>query len=234
MKPWETLGTAQTPEGATLTLARRGDEYVLRVGGHVLMSSRQHGSEEALAEACLAGLAAAPAGGRSGGAGALRVLVGGLGFGYTARAALGHLGPSARLTVAELSPAVVAWNRGVLAPLAGAPLEDPRVEVVEGDVQRVLSRSAGRFDAVLLDVDNGPSALTQEANAGLYGLTGLGLAAAALRPGGRLGVWSAGDDAAFTRRLRQVGLEVDVLHPAARGGTARGARHTLFIGRRPR
>jgi spermidine synthase len=224
MKPWETLDTTRAPDGAELTLARRGDEYVLRVRGHLLMSSRMHGSEEALAEAGCAGLA---------GASRAHVLVGGLGFGYTVRAALDRLGPGAHVTVAELLPAVVAWNRGVLAPLAGAPLEDPRVHVVEGDVRTLLGRSAGAFDAILLDVDNGPSPLTQEDNRGLYGLTGLGVAAAALRPGGTLVVWSAGDDPAFVRRMQQVGFTVQVQHPSARGGT-RGARHTLFVGKRRR
>lgn len=224
MNPWETLDTAKTPDGGDLTLARRGDEYVLRVRGHQLMSSRMHGSEEALAEAGCAGLA---------GASRPHVLVGGLGFGYTVRAALDRLGPDARVTVAELVPAVVAWNRGPLAPLAGAPLEDPRVSVVEGDVRTLLGRSAHTFDAILLDVDNGPTALTQDDNRGLYGLTGLGVAAAALRPGGTLVVWSAGDDAAFARRMGEVGLTVQVQHPAARGG-ARGPRHTLFVGRRGR
>jgi spermidine synthase len=224
MKPWETLDTTTAPDGAELTLARRGDEYVLRVRGHLLMSSRLHGSEEALAEAGCAGLGATSR---------AQVLVGGLGFGYTVRAALDRLGPGARVTVAELLPAVVAWNRGLLAPLARAPLEDPRVSVVEGDVRALLGRSRNTFDAILLDVDNGPSALTQEDNRSLYSLTGLGVAASALRPGGTLVVWSASEDPGFVRRMEEVDLTVQVQHPSARGGK-KGARHTLFIGRRRR
>lgn len=221
MKPWETLDTAQVPEVGEVTLARRGDEYVLRVRGQTLMSSRRHGSEEALAEAGCAELA-----GKSG----ARILVGGLGFGYTVRAVLDRVGPGARVTVAELLPAVVAWNRGPLAPLAGAPLEDPRVTVVEGDVGALMGRHTATFDAILLDVDNGPTALTHPDNQGLYGLAGLGRAASALRPRGILGVWSAGPAPGFERRMEQAGLSVQVLHPAAHG--TKGTRHTLFMGRR--
>jgi spermidine synthase len=224
MKPWETLEKALTPDGSELVLARRGDEYVLRVGGQLLMSSRLHGSEEALARAGCAHLVARPKS---------RVLVGGLGFGYTVRAALGHLGKDARLTVAELMPAVVAWNRTLLAPLAGSPLEDPRVTVVEGDVSAIMGRHASTFDAILLDVDNGPRALTQDDNYGLYSLTGLALAYGALRPGGTLVVWSAGPDPSFLRRMGQVGFKAQVQNPPARGGAvSKGSRHTLFVGKR--
>jgi spermidine synthase len=225
MKPWETLEKALTPEGAELVLARRGDEYVLRVAGHLLMSSRLHGSEEALAHATCAPLEGRPK---------ARVLVGGLGFGYTVRAALTHLARDARLTVAELMPAVVAWNRTLLADLAGRPLEDPRVTVVEGDVGALMGRHTATFDAILLDVDNGPRALTQDDNFGLYSLTGLALAFGALRPGGLLGVWSAAPDPAFLKRMGQVGFAGQVTSPPARGSGAKGPRHTLFIGKRER
>ncbi|WNZ59788.1 hypothetical protein QEG98_27635 [Myxococcus sp. MxC21-1] len=221
MKPWETLERAEVPDVGEVTLARRGDEYVFRVRGQTLMSSRQHGSEEALAEAGCEGLA-----GRSG----VRVLVGGLGFGYTARAVLDRLGPDARVTVAELLPVVVTWNRGLLAPLAGAPLEDPRVTVVELDVGKHMARQSGTYDAILLDVDNGPTALTHPDNHGLYGRVGLAHAVQALRPGGILGVWSAGPSPAFERRMEQAGFTVQVLHPAAHG--TKGTRHTLFMGKR--
>ncbi len=172
MKPWETLDTAPAPGGGELVLARRGEEYAIRVGGHVLMTSRTHGSEEALAEhGC--------------------------------------------------------------APLAGRPLEDARVTVVEADVFAVLRDAAARpFDAVLLDVDNGPVALTRPENARLYGGGGLALARGALKPGGVLVVWSAAPDAAFGRRLRDAGLEAQVVEVPARGG-AGGARHVLFLGRHP-
>ncbi|MBF5043593.1 hypothetical protein FGE12_14445 [Aggregicoccus sp. 17bor-14] len=225
MKPWETLEKAHTPEGAELVLARRGDEYVLRVGGHLLMSSRVHGSEEALAHATCAPLEGRPK---------ARVLVGGLGFGYTVRAALAHLARDARVTVAELMPAVVAWNRTLLAELAGRPLEDPRVTVVEGDVSSLMGRHAGTFDAILLDVDNGPRALTQDDNFGLYSLTGLAMAYGALRPGGLLGVWSAAPDPAFLKRMGQAGFAAQVTSPPARAGATKGPRHTLFIGKRER
>ncbi|QSQ24541.1 hypothetical protein JY651_06205 [Pyxidicoccus parkwayensis] len=223
MKPWETLDTAQVPDVGEVTLARRGDEYVLRVRGQTLMSSRQHGSEEALAEAGCAELA-----GKSG----ARVLVGGLGFGFTVRAVLDRVAPSARVTVAELLSAVVTWNRGVLAPLAGSPLEDPRVTVVEGDVGALMARHSSTFDAILLDVDNGPTALTHPDNQGLYGLAGLARAFNALRPRGTFGVWSAGPAPGFERRLEQAGFTVQVLHPAAHG--TKGTRHVLFMGRRGR
>lgn len=222
MKPWETLDTAPAPGGGELVLARRGEEYVIRVGGHVLMTSRTHGSEEALAEHGCAPLAdrARP-----------RVLIGGLGMGYTVRAALERLGPRASITVAELVPAVVRWNRGPLAPLADRPLEDARVTVVEADVFAVLRDAAERpFDAVLLDVDNGPVALTRPENARLYGAGGLALARAALKPGGLLLVWSAAPDPTFSRRLRDAGFEPQVLEVPARG-KSKGTRHVLFLGR---
>ncbi len=224
MKPWETLDTAPAPGGGELVLARRGEEYAIRVGGHVLMTSRTHGSEEALAEHGCAPLAnrARP-----------RVLVGGLGMGYTVRAALDRLGPRASVTVAELVPAVVRWNRGVLAPLAGRPLEDSRVTVVEGDVGAVLREAASApFEAILLDVDNGPAALTRPDNARLYGATGLTLAREALSPGGQLLVWSAAPDARFARRLGEAGLESRVVEVPARGRSG-GTRHVLFLGKRP-
>jgi spermidine synthase len=221
MKPWETLEKALTPDGSELVLARRGDEYVLRVGGQLLMSSRLHGSEEALARAGCAHLVARPK---------ARVLVGGLGFGFTVRAALGHLGKDARLTVAELMPAVVQWNRTLVADLAERPLEDPRVTVVEGDVSSLMGRHTNVFDAILLDVDNGPRALTQDDNMGLYSLTGLALAYGALRPGGTLVVWSAAGDPSFLRRMSQVGFKAQVQNPPARG--TKGPRHTLFVGKR--
>ncbi|MBJ6762240.1 hypothetical protein JGU66_15815 [Myxococcaceae bacterium JPH2] len=221
MKPWETLDSAQVPDVGEVILARRSDEYVLRVRGQILMSSRQHGSEEALAEAGCAHLS-----GKGGG----RVLVGGLGFGYTVRAALNRLGPEGHVTVAELLPAVVVWNRGPLAPLARAPLEDPRVTVVEGDVGALMARHSGVFDAILLDVDNGPVALTHPDNHALYGLGGLARAARALRPQGRLVVWSAGPAPGFEKRLGMAGFTTQVLNPAAHG--SKGTRHTLFVGRR--
>lgn len=222
MKPWETLDTAPAPGGEQLVLARRGEEYAIRAGGHVLMTSRTHGSEEALAEHTCAPLKdrARP-----------RVLIGGLGMGYTVRAALDRLGSGASVTVAELVPAVVRWNRGPLAPLAGRPLEDARVTVVEGDVGAVMKDAASKpFDAVLLDVDNGPAALTRPENARLYGAGGLSLARGALKTGGVLAVWSAAHDATFHRRLREAGFDAEVVEVPARGKSG-GSRHVLFLAR---
>ncbi len=223
MKPWETLATAEAPGVGTLTLARRGDEYVLRVRGLTLMSSRQHGSEAAMAEAGCAALTAKPG---------ARVLVGGLGFGFTVRAALEILRPDAKVTVAELMAPIVEWVRGPVSSLAGAPLEDSRVEVVVGDVRRVMTRSGGAFDAILLDVDNGPSPLTKADNVSLYDETGLAIAYGALRPGGKLVVWSAGEDPRFVSRMEKAGFAVQVLRPTAHG--TKGTRHTLFVGTRHR
>lgn len=216
MRPWVLLDTAAAPDGAELTLYEHGGGYTIRAGGQDLMSSRTHGSEVELAR--LAGVERPGA----------RVLVGGLGMGFTLRAALDHLGPEGRVTVAELVPAVVAWNRGPLGPLAGHPLADARVELFVGDVRAALAR--GGWDAVLLDVDNGPEAFTVEGNATLYGRAGLAAARRALRPGGVLAVWSAFEAPAFSRRLEDAGLRAEVVRVRAHAG--RGARHVVYVGRR--
>jgi spermidine synthase len=220
MKPWEVLSRAPAPDGGEFVLHHRDGEFVIRVHGQELMSSRVHGSEEELARQGCAGLRATRG---------ARVLVGGLGLGYTLRATLDALEPDARVTVAELAEAIVEWNRGPLAPLAGRPLEDARVRVEVGDVARVM-RAGGPFHAVLLDVDNGPAALTRASNAGLYGGAGLAAAHAALVPGGALVVWSAGPDARFSSRLARAGFSVGEHRVLA--GRGRGTRHTLFIARR--
>jgi spermidine synthase len=217
--PWETLGRARTPDGGELVLARRGEEVVIRVRGRDLMSSRMHGSEEALARRALAGVKGAP-----------RVLVGGLGLGYTLRAALDALPAAAEVVVAEIIPSVVEWNRGPLAPLAGHPLDDPRVTVEVIDVGAVLRRPGPRWDAVLLDVDNGPVAFTRRGNQVLYSPAGLEAARRALRRGGVLAVWSAVPDDAFAGRLGRAGFAVTVETATARGA-AGGAKHTLFFAR---
>lgn len=219
MTPWLTLGTAQTPDGSPLMLAQRGDEFAIRASGQVLMSSRQHGSEDELAAVSCKLMRDRPT---------PALLVGGLGMGFTLRAALDLLPPEARVTVAELVPALVEWNRGVLAPLANAPLNDPRVEVVVADVRRVMDRQAAAFDVIALDVDNGPQALTTAANAPLYFERGLQSARRALRPAGALVVWSAAEDPAFIGRLEKAGFRVSVERPGVRGGK-RGARHVLFV-----
>lgn len=216
MKPWETLGTGRAPDGGELTLQRRGDELVIRVGHELLMSSRMHGSEEALAR-CVEPRPGA------------RVLVGGLGMGYTLRATLDALPPDATVLVAEIAEAVVAWNRGVLAPLAGHPLDDPRAVVLVEDVLAVIRRERA-LSAILLDVDNGPRGLTRDANDALYGSAGIAACARALTPGGALVVWSAADDPAYAARLRQAGLATEVRRTPAR--ERKGGRHVLFVGRR--
>jgi spermidine synthase len=216
--PWRTLGSAVTPDGGTLVLQERDGELVIRADGYVLMSSRVHGSEEALAETVCARLAGATP----------RLLIGGLGLGYTVRAALDRLPAGASVTVAELVPAVVDWNRGPLADLAGRPLDDPRVTVATADVSAVLAAAPpASTDAVLLDVDNGPTALPRSANAALYEAGGIAAARRALRPGGILGVWSAGSDDAFAARLRRGGFTVEIERVRARGRV--GTRHVLFI-----
>ncbi|WP_257460975.1 spermine/spermidine synthase domain-containing protein [Archangium lipolyticum] len=220
MKPWKVIDRAPAPGGGELVLHQRGEEFAIRANGRELMSSRQHGSEEKMAEVACTGLA----GKRP------RVLVGGLGLGYTVRAALERLPPSAEVVVSELVPAVIEWNRGVLAPLAGRPLEDPRVKVEARDVGELLRQAEGHYDAVLLDVDNGPEALTQEANRWLYGERGLGAIRRALKPRGLVVVWSASPDPAFANRLKRAGFDTEVVETPARskGG---GPMHTLFVGR---
>lgn len=220
MKPWELLGEARMPDGTDMKLQRRDREYVIFAGGRILMSSRMHGSEEALAAlACeRARQTEAPS-----------VLVGGLGMGFTLRATLDVLPPGATAVVAELQPAVVEWNRGVLGPLAGEPLRDPRVRLEEGDVLTTIRASRARFDAVLLDVDNGPDAFTTSTNANLYRDAGLASIRAALKPDGVLAVWSAWEDRKFEQRLRYGGFTVRVERVRARLKQG-GPRHTLFIG----
>jgi spermidine synthase len=184
------------------------------------MNSRVHGSEDALAEQTCARLA---------GRAKPRLLIGGLGMGFTLAAALRQLDEQAQVVVAELVPAVVAWNRGPLGEPAGHPLQDPRVTVREGDVARILSAEQQGYDAILLDVDNGPEGLTRKENDWLYGVNGLNAAYTALRPGGVLAVWSAGPDPDFMQRLRKVGFEVEEVRVRAHG--SKGARHVIWFGR---
>lgn len=220
MNPLELLGETQTPDGADLKLTRRGNEYIILANGKSLMSSRMHGSEEALAQF---GCRRARTMERP------FVLVGGLGMGYTLRATLNLLPPAAEVVVAELVPAVVDWNRGPLGPLAEHPLKDKRVRVDVRDVAVTLRSGPLQFDAVLLDVDNGPTAFTAETNVAVYDDKGLAAAHAALRPGGVLAVWSARDDRKFEQRLRYNGFRVEVEH--VRGRLKKGGpRHVIFLG----
>lgn len=223
MTPWILLDSAQVPgNGGELRLYQRGDEFSIRIVGHgELMNSRAHGSEDALAEQTCARLVDGlhP-----------RLLIGGLGMGFTLAAALRHVGDHAQVMVAELVPAVVAWNRGPLGEHAGHPLHDPRVTVHEGDVARILKAEQQTFDAILLDVDNGPAGLTRRENDWLYSMNGLNAAYMALRPQGVLAVWSAGPDNAFMQRLRKVGFEVEEVRVRAHG--TKGARHIIWFARR--
>lgn len=223
MIPWQEIGRANVPGDATpLVLWRHGGEFVIRLGPLALMSSAAHGSEERLAELACTRVADR----RS-----ARVLVGGLGMGFTLAAALRELPPTANVIVAELIPALVAWNRGPLAHLAGHPLDDPRVSVHEGDVAELLRGAEASLDAILLDVDNGPNGLTRRSNDWLYSPAGLRMAFRVLRGGGALAIWSAAPDAAFSRRLGDAGFEVEEAMVRAR--RTRGGRHTLWLAIRP-
>jgi len=220
MIPWELIDSAKAPGGGELRLYRRGREYSIQVNGNELMNSRVHGSEEALAD-----LACAHIADRS----SPRILIGGMGMGYTTAAALRRLGADGHVVVAELVPAVVEWNRGPLADLAGYPLDDDRVTVREQDVALVLRSEQQAYDAILLDVDNGPEAMTRRGNAWLYGRAGLEAASTALRPEGVLAVWSAGPDRAFTERLRLAGFEANEVRVPARGKGQGGQQHTIWL-----
>ncbi|OYY63398.1 MAG: spermidine synthase, partial [Rhizobiales bacterium 35-66-30] len=216
MIPWLLLDTAEVPDGGgTLRLMRRGTEFSIMAGATELMNSRLSGSEEALAALASARLLASPA---------PRVLIGGLGMGFTLRAALAAFGPEARIVVAELVPAVIAWARGPMAALYGDCLADPRLDLWTGDVAALIRAEVDAFDAILLDVDNGPDGLTRAANDSLYDAAGLRAALRALRPGGLLAVWSSAPDAGFTQRLKRGGFAVEEVRVRANGKRG-GARH---------
>jgi len=220
------LDCVVTPDGHELVLYQRGDGFLMEVAGEELMSSRTHGSEEDLARLGLAALEDHPA---------PRVLIGGLGMGFTVRAALDVLGdrPRATVVVAEVFPAVIEWNRRWLGHLAGEPLRDPRVRVVSGDVRDRVRAGTGVYDGILLDVDNGPEALTLDSNQGLYTDRSLDRLHEALTPGGVLAVWSAGDEPRFVHRLERRGFwPVDTRRVAARA-SGRGGRHVVFVAHRP-
>lgn len=223
MISWQTLDRARMTNGSELTLARRGTEHSIRIDGDVLMTSKSHGSEEKLAERGCAGLEAVPR---------ARVLIGGLGMGFTARAALSALRPDAVVDVVELVGAVVRWNRELIGHLADAPLLDRRVRVTEGDVADAIATARAHYDAILLDVDNGPEAFTRRENGHLYSLEGLRRARAALRPNGVLAIWSTFASQAFTARLRGADLETRLLRVRANHHSKR--LHSLWLGRRPK
>jgi spermidine synthase len=220
MIPWVLLDTAIVPGGGgELRLKQRGAEFSIMLDHNELMNSRLSGSEQALATLACERIRsrASP-----------RILIGGLGMGFTLRAALGALGPTARIVVAELVPAVVAWARGPMAEVFGTSLSDPRVSIREADVGHLIGAERSAYDAILLDVDNGPEGLTRKTNDALYDMKGLGAARAALRQGGVLAVWSSKPNPKFTWRVRRAGFDVEEVRARADGARG-GARHVIWI-----
>jgi spermidine synthase len=221
--PWKLLDTADVPGGGVqLRLMQRGNEFTIKLGQNELMSSRLFGSEEALATLTCFRLKNLPA---------PKMLIGGLGMGFTLRAALKVLGPQAKVTVVELVPAIIAWARGPMAQMTGDCLTDPRVELHEADVVQAVAEGRD-YDAILLDVDNGPEGLTRKSNDALYDLKGLQSAWAALRPGGILAVWSSFPNDKFTRRLKKAGFTTEEIKVRATGSRG-GARHVIWLATRP-
>jgi spermidine synthase len=229
VKPFAVLARALSPDGTVIQLTRRDDEYVILAGGQHLMSSRMHASEESLAAFGCRHIATAstPAAKHS-----PSILIGGLGMGYTLRAALDLLPSNATILIAELIPEIVDWNRGPLAHLAAHPLDDPRIRIEIADVAATLrTRAAQRpqkFDAILLDVDNGPGAFTDSANAALYSTSGIAAAHAALNPGGILALWSAREDRKFERRLRAANFTTKLERTRAHANN-KGPSHTIYL-----
>ncbi len=222
MIPRTHLGTALVPGGDALELYSRGDDFMIVLDRNELMSTRMNGSEIALAEMTLHRLS---------GNAAPHILIGGYGMGFTLRAALAALGTTAKITVAELVPGIIDWARGPMAALTAGCLEDPRVTLKMCDVADAIAAGNGGYDAILLDVDNGPDGLTRKGNDGLYSHAGLAAALRALRAGGILAVWSAGSDHKFTKRLEQAGFAVDEVAVRARVG-GKGPRHVIWFGRK--
>ena len=220
MLPWVQLDSAPIPgESGELRLKQRGSEFSIMLGSNELMNSRLSGSEEALATLSRDKIAGRPR---------PNMLIGGLGMGFTLRAALSALPADASVTVAELVPAVVQWARGPMSAVFQGCLDDPRVAIHQGDVGELIRQSKAKFDAILLDVDNGPDGLTRRSNDSLYDFAGLRSARDSLRPGGVLAVWSSGPDAGFTRRLRDCGFAVEAVNTRANGKRG-GARHVIWL-----
>jgi len=221
MLPWELLDETTVPgDGSLMRLYRRGGEFSIKTGHIELMNSRVHGSEDALAELVCKKLSNQPN---------VRILIGGLGMGYTLAAALKHLASDARVVMAELVPAVISWNQSHLSHLAGHPLDDARVGLYEGDVGQCMRAEKGSFDAILLDVDNGPDGLTRKENDALYSPAGLGIALRSLRPKGVFGVWSVCPEPSFTKALKRAGFKVEEVRAPARGKHG-GGRHMIWLG----
>jgi spermidine synthase len=223
MKPRALIGTAQIPGGDELRLFQRGDDFMIVLDRNELMNSRMSGSEEALAVMTCE---------RLGDASAPHILIGGYGMGFTLRAALAILGPKARVTVAELVPEIISWAQGPMADLTADCLDDSRADVVIGDVASVIASRTGRYDAILLDVDNGPDGLVRLANDRIYSVAGLAAAKASLTRGGILAVWSAAPDVRFARRLKDAGFAVTEVSVRARSN-GKGPKHVIWFGVRP-
>lgn len=226
MNRYKLLDTALIPnDGGELRLFEVGDEFVIKLTGTggELMNTRTHGSEDALAEIACKKIASRTQ---------PRVLIGGLGMGFTLASALHHLGSNAEVVVAELVGGVIEWNRGPLGAKAGNPIQDPRACVRETDVALILKEATLAYDAILLDVDNGPEGLTHTANDWLYSMEGLSTCRQALRANGVLAVWSAGPDRDFTERLKKSGFKVEELRVYAHG--KKGTRHTLWMAEKPK
>ncbi|MGN6356917.1 MAG: spermidine synthase [Novosphingobium sp.] len=218
----ELLGTAQVPGGELLELYSHDRDFMIVLARNELMSTRMRGSEEALATMAID---------RLGRGKDLRLLIGGYGMGFTLRAALAHLGPRAHVTVAELVPEIIEWARGPMAEVAAGCLDDPRVLLRQGDVANTIDLAAGDYDAILLDVDNGPDGLVREDNNRIYSKAGLQAAKRALAPRGILAIWSAGPDLRFKARLERAGFAVDEVKVSARGN-GKGAKHVIWFARK--
>ena len=217
MIPWNLLDTAKIPgERDEMRLYQRDDEYSIRVGSYELMNSRVHGSEDALASLVCDGMS-----------GPVRILIGGMGMGFTLGEVLKRVSANSEVVISELVPAVIAWHRGPLRAVSGAMLDDPRVVIKEIDVAQIIRSESNGFDAILLDVDNGPRALTAKGNDRLYSVNGLRAAQSALRPNGVLAIWSSGPDPAFLKRLRQTGFAVEEKPVRSRSG--KGPRYLIWL-----
>ena len=225
MIPWKLLDTAQTPgNGLELRLYQRDNEFSIKAGNYELMNSRVYGTEDALGKLACLKIANHPQ---------ARVLIGGLGMGVTRRAALNELGGDAQVAVSELMPDVVQWNRDFLGHLAGSPLDDHRVTIHESDCTQIIKSAKGSYDAIMLDMDNGPKALMLKSNDRFYSPSGLASTFAALRPKGMLTIGSSGPDRAFLRRLRQAGFDASEVRERGRGKIKKGAHHFIWVAIRP-
>ncbi len=222
MIPWECINRADVPGmGDELVLYKRNEEYSIRTGGFELMNSRMHGSEDALAALTLKRISEP----------APKILIGGLGMGYTLSSAVKHLNDAGEIHVAELVSAVVQWNKKYLGHLSDHPLSAPGVRVFETDIARIIKNATGIYDAILLDVDNGPEGLTRKDNDWLYSKKGLAAANKALKKSGILSVWSSTPNNNFTKKLEKSGFIVDVRQVYARH-SKKGGRHTIWFATR--